>query len=287
MKKSPFLHIILFGFLLGVTLVIGFGRPSPVDDITRVLVTQSDIAQLRAGWKRTWQREPTVAELQTLVDTFIHDEILYREALRMEYDRDDPLIRHTLKLKMEFLGESQALNSEPSLEEMQAYYSMRMDRYREPAKVSFIHVYFSTDKRGADAEKDSRKVVEQLISENPGPGELSGYGDRFMLKDHYVDQDEQQLRAAFGETFAQQVILLAPQVWHGPVASAYGLHLVKVYKRQEPYQPEIAEVEEKLRGDMDFENRQAAKQLFYTEILRNYQIEYDAPTREVMEGGGA
>jgi hypothetical protein len=48
-----------------------------------------------------------------------------------------------------------------------------------------------------------------------------------------------------------------------------------VYDRQEAYLPEIEAIETKIRDDMDFENREAAKELFYTEILRNYQVEYD------------
>jgi hypothetical protein len=33
---------------------------------------------------------------------------------------------------------------------------------------------------------------------------------------------------------------------------------------------------------MDFENREAAKELFYTEILRNYQVEYDDSVRGLL-----
>jgi peptidyl-prolyl cis-trans isomerase C len=286
MKKQPLLHIVLFGCLLGIILVIVFDRPSAVDDATRVVVTESDIAQLRAGWMRTWQREPTAAELRGQLEKFVHDEVLYREAVRLGYDKDDVLIRHTLKLKMEFLGEAQAQKIDPSLDEMQAYYAMRKDRYRVPAKVSFIHVYFSTDKRGAGAEVEAKQALERLVADNPDLGGLTGYGDRFMLKDHYVGQDQRQLRATFGETFAQQVVTLASGTWQGPVASAYGLHLVKVYDRQEAYLPAIEDIEKKIRDDMDFENREAFKQLFYTEILRNYQVEYDNNIKGVMGPGG-
>ena len=96
-----------------------------------------------------------------------------------------------------------------------------------------------------------------------------------MLKDHYVGWDERQIRRDFGESFAQQVVSLAGGTWQGPIPSGYGLHLVKVYDRQEAYLPEIKEIEKNILDDMDYENRLAAKNLFYTEILRNYQVEYD------------
>ena len=275
MKKTPLVHIALFGCLLGIVLVVVFGRPSAVDDATRVVISAGDIAQLRAGWVKLWQREPTAAELRGQLERFVHDEVLYREAVRLGYNKDDALIRHTLKLKMEFLGEAQAQNIEPSVEEMQAYYAMRKDRYRVPAKVSFVHVYCSTDKRGAQSQADAEQALETLRVEDPELSALSGVGDRFMLKTHYVGQDERDLRGSFGDAFAQQVIALEPKTWQGPIESAYGLHLVKVYDRREAYLPEIEAIETKIRDDMDFENREAAKELFYTEILRNYQVEYD------------
>jgi peptidyl-prolyl cis-trans isomerase C len=287
MKKSALVHIVLFGCLLGVTLVIVFGRPSAVDDTTRVVVSASDIAQMRAGWTRKWMREPTAAELRGQIERFVHDEVLYREAVRLGYDKDDALVRQILKRKMEFLGEAQAQKVEPSVEEMQAYYSMRKERYRVPQTVSFEHIYFSLDKRGIKTEAAAKQVLERLVSENPNMGELSGYGDRFMLKDHYVGLDEREIRKEFGGTFAEQVVSLAPGTWQGPIPSGYGIHLVKVYNRQEGYLPELKVIEKNIREDMDYENREAAKQLFYTEVLRNYQVEYDDSVTGLLSGEGS
>ena len=60
---------------------------------------------------------------------------------------------------------------------------------------------------------------------------------------------------------------------------------MKVYDRQQAYLPEIEAIETKIRDDMDFENREAAKELFYTEILRNYQVEYDDSVKGLMGEG--
>ena len=275
MKKSPIVHIAVFGTLLGFVLVVALGRPSAVEDERRVVISANDIQQIRAGWMKLWQREPTGAELQAQVERFVRDEVLYREAVRRGYDQGDMLVRHTMKLKMEFLGESQVEQVEPTAEEMRAYYAMRKERYRVPDKISFVHVYFSRDQRGAQIKADAARVLEKLITDNPDRHALSGYGDRFMLKDHYVGQDERQLTAEFGENFAKRVISLDAGTWHGPIESAYGSHLVYVYDRDASYSPEISEIEDEIRGDMQYEAREAAKELFYTEILRGYQVEYD------------
>jgi parvulin-like peptidyl-prolyl isomerase len=258
------------------------GRPSAVEDERRVVVTASDIEQLRAGWFRLWQRAPTDAELQAQLEQFVRDEVLYREAVRRGYDQGDRLVRHTMKLKMEFLGEAQVQQTEPSAEEIRAYYAMRKDRYRVPGKVSFVHVYLSRDQRGTQAEADAARTLEKLIADEPDLDKLSGYGDRFMLKDHYVGQDERQLLAEFGESFASRVISLEVGAWQGPIESAYGSHLVNVYDREASYLPEIAEIEEKIRNDMQYEAREAAKDTYYTEILRDYEIAYDADARTLL-----
>ena len=175
MNKSPFVHIVLFGCLLAVMLVVVFGSPSAVDDTTRVVVTASDIAQLHASWTRMRMRQPTEAELRSLIESYVHTEVLYREAVRLGYDKDDAVVRNTLMTKMEFLGESQAQKIEPSVEEMQAYCAMRKDRYREPATISFVHIYFNPDTRGLEIEADAKRDLETLVAEGSDEEKLSDY----------------------------------------------------------------------------------------------------------------
>jgi parvulin-like peptidyl-prolyl isomerase len=284
--KTPLVHIVILGGLLGLILLVVFGRPSALDDTTRVVVSAGEVAQLRANWMRTWQREPSDAELRGLIERYVRDEVLYREAVRLGYDKDDQVIRQTLKRKMEFLGEAQAQQTEPSLKEIQAYLAMRKDRYRIPPTVSFTHIFFSVDRRGASTETDALLTLETIQTENLDPEIVANLGDRFMLKDRFDEQDKRQIGSAFGDSFAEAVVSLEPGIWHGPIESAYGLHLVKVSDRKEGYLPELEIIKEKILSDMDYENRQAARDLFYTEILRNYQIEYEDSVERLLDPGG-
>ena len=69
-----------------------------VDDALR-------IARLGAAWSTQWQRPPTAKELKGLVDAYVREEVLYREALALGLDRDDTIIRRRLAQKLEFLTE--------------------------------------------------------------------------------------------------------------------------------------------------------------------------------------
>lgn len=272
-QGSPRARILLVGGLLGLVLVVVLGRPSSVEDDRRIVISEGDLQQIRASWVRLWQREPTAEEMQSQVQQFVRDEVMYREGVRRGYAEDDPVVRHAMKMKMEFLGEAQAEEAEPTADEIVAYFTLRAERYRTPTKVSFVHVYLSRDRRGAQAGDDARATLEALIADDPALDGLSGYGDRFMLQSHYVAQSEADLLKNFGPEFATHVVGLEPERWVGPVESAYGLHLVYVYDRQQSGLPELRTVEESVVEDMRYENSQAAKDLFYTEILRGYQIE--------------
>ena len=57
------------------------------------------------GFSRTWQRPPTQQELDGLVEDYIREEVLYREALAMGLDRDDTIVRRRMRqTQSEFLN---------------------------------------------------------------------------------------------------------------------------------------------------------------------------------------
>ncbi len=71
----------------------------------RIEVTAGQIETLKETWKRQWFRPPTSEELKGLVDAYIYEEVLKREAIALGLDRDDPVIRRRLVQKYEFLTE--------------------------------------------------------------------------------------------------------------------------------------------------------------------------------------
>jgi len=59
----------------------------------------------------------------------------------------------------------------------------------------------------------------------------------------------------FGAEFADAVFALEPGTWAGPVASAYGQHLVLVTEHAAARLPELAEVSGRVAADLDAERR--------------------------------
>ena len=57
---------------------------------------------------------PTPEEMASLVESKIHEEILFREALAMGLDKDDAIIKRRLAQKMDFVIEDLATMLEPT-----------------------------------------------------------------------------------------------------------------------------------------------------------------------------
>ncbi len=279
--RQPVVHVAILGVVVAAAILIVKGPPTG-DEAKRVVVTGADVMQLRAGFMRTWQREPTPVELRGELEKFIRQEVLYREALARGYDRDDLVVRRAMQQKMEFLAASQALRTPPTDDEIEAYFSLRQERYREPAVVALAQVYVSTDRRGDSADEDARELLGRLQGVDPELTDLETWGDPIMLPFIASGLTEQDLRSTFGEEFAASVLDLPVATWVGPIRSGYGFHLVHVLSKQDSRIPDVKDVAPRVINDMEFEARNAAREQLYQEIAQTYQIMLDRPVRELL-----
>lgn len=279
--RHPALHIALLGVLTAAAILVVKGPPTG-EGAKRVVLTNSDLLQLRAGFARTWHREPTEVELRGLLEQHVRQEVLYREALSRGYDRDDPVVRRAMQQKMEFLAAAQGGQGPPTDEEIEAYFTLRRERYRLPPMLSLAQVYIRPDAPGATAEQRAAALLERLRHDDPGPDQLSGYGDAIMLAPFSADVTDADLRSAFGSGFAEAVLALEPGSWQGPISSGYGLHLVKVAERRDSRIPPWTDVRVIVVRDMEYEAANAAKEQVYQEIAQNYQIVTDSQVAELL-----
>jgi hypothetical protein len=278
---KPVFHVMALGLIVAAAILIAKGPPTG-DEAHRVVITEGDLLQLRAGFVRTWQREPTAEELRGALEQHIRQEVLYREALARGYDRDDPVVRRAMQQKMEFLAASQALQEPPTDDEIEAFFSLRRDRYRLPAVVTFAQIYVSPDARGVDAQEDAEALLERLRRDDPELTEIAAWGDPIMLEPVYRDASERDISSTFGREFAERVVALAPGSWEGPVPSGYGLHLVKVLVREDSRVPDWREVRGRIVADIEFEARASSRDQLYQEIAQNYEIVVDPQVRDLL-----
>ena len=243
-NSSPLLIFLVLGIgLFGIDRWLAGGDAGP----RVVTVAGEQVDAIRARWDAQWGRPPTSRELEGLIDEAVREEILYREALRLGLDRDDPIVRRRLAQKMTFMLEDNAQLPAPTTREVEAYFAAHAERYREPRRTTFRHVYLGADRR-ADPRLDATALLHAMRA-----GEAGGWrraGDPFPLLREYADRTDREIAELFGADFAAALGNLATGDWHGPLGSTHGTHLVEVLNRSTPRPPALDDVRERVVQDL-------------------------------------
>lgn len=242
--REPLLQFMALGAL--IFLGAGVFGSSGEGGNRRIVVDEAVAARLASLYEKQMGSAPDKVQLANLVDNYIEEEVLYREALRLGLDRDDEIVRRRLVQKMRFLAARGF--DEPGEEALTAYYQAHREEFLEPAKVSFRHIYFSPDADGAEAAKArARDVLARLQGGcETGCGEQ---GDPFPLQMRFSRLAPLDAVQLFGSTeLADALFTAEPGRWTGPFASGYGWHLVHVSDRQDEHVPSYDEIEEKVRA---------------------------------------
>jgi len=288
--REPWVHFLVLGVALFALSAVLSDRGTDASD-QRIDMTATEIEWLTRNWAARWQRPPTETELRGLVDDYIRQEVLYREALKMGLDRDDEIIRRRMVQKIEFLTEDLAAQAQATEAELQAYLQENLEKYLLPERRSFTHIYFNIDQRGDAAFQAAEETLAQLGASPNEPIDYAELGDRFMLAHNYSSLSEAEVTRQFGQRFAIALFEVEPGGWQGPVGSGYGLHLVRVTEVWEGSVPDLDMVRNEVVRDFATELRDQAREAVFSSLATQYEISIDeeaitAGSLAVDSGGG-
>ncbi len=274
--REPLLHFVLIG--AAIYLLYGaFAEPLPETDDKNIVVTAAEIEWMQTSWQKRWNRPPTDRELDGLVQQYIRETVLYREALTMGLNQHDQVIRRRLAQKLEFLAKDLVALTPPTDEELQAYFDKHRERYQAPVLYTFTQVYIDPDKRGDTTLDHAAAIKAKLIAEGDAIEDPGALGDDFMLQNYYPQKDGSEIQKLFGGGFTDSLTELAPEKWHGPVLSGYGTHLVYVHNVIEPPAPVFAEVLERVTQDWRMQRSEELNEQFYTTLRDTYTVVIEPP----------
>jgi hypothetical protein len=270
--KQPLVHFVVLGALLAAVLHWSAADRVSEDDDT-VRITATDVARLDAGWRSRWNRPPTPQELDGLIRSQVREEVLYREAVAMGLDRDEPVIRRVLGQKLERIAKDLIeLSLAPTDQDLEQFFAENAEQYRPAPLITFTHVFVDPDRRGDQTLKDADAMLAELQSRDRPTEDAEDFGDPFMLPIYYPAKDEQRIGSLFGREFARSVFELPTGRWHGPVLSGYGTHLVYVDALAEFPIPPLADIRERVTQDWVDENRRKITDRYFAELLAKYDV---------------
>lgn len=277
LRRAHALHFVVLGaalFLLQTRILTSAGGTASEPIREPIVVSDERVEQIRADYERDTGQAPSPAVVRSLVEDWITDELLYREALaigldrgdrsvkwrlaeKMRFisdqadgtpddlyhqaldlglDRDDIVVRRILVQKMRLLTKTAITRADFDNSDLQQFLAENQNDYMQPARVSLSHVFLSTEKRGDDAGGEARRLLQELREAAVPPHAATQHGDRFPLGHEYRASSAHHLQKIFGADFASRVFQHEPRTWSEPIRSAYGLHLVWI----EEIEPEKA-----------------------------------------------
>lgn len=238
-----------------------------------ILIDRSLVEHLSKLYELQTGSLPSKVRLERLVDDYVREEILFREAVRMGLDRDDEIVRRRLTQKLDFLQRDFLTIAEPSEDALREFYAAHPDRFPAPAGVTFSHIYFSPDRGGAAAAK--ARAEKTLAALPLGVTRAPEAGDRFPLQHDYADLNPVEASQVFGKTPILEALFIAPaNQWAGPFESGYGAHLIFVSHRKEAAVPPFETIRNRVKEAYLDTARQDGNEKKFEELKKAYSVNY-------------
>lgn len=261
-----------------------FGTPEENFRDTLVHVDSNRINAFISEWESRWNRPPTGQELDGLIQSYIREDVLFRQAVAMGLNEDDPITRRRMAQKLEFLTSDLAMMVQPPEGELEAYFEENKTSYGDSDRITFRQVFFDPDTRGNTTLDDAAEALTKLQAEGVPDKQFMPVGDRFMLQNDFESASEADVARQMGSGFAESVMQLEPGQWHGPVLSGYGVHIVYVFDYLRSPPAVFKDVETAVLENWQLEQRQKFNADFLENLKTRYEIVIDEiPTERILQ----
>jgi hypothetical protein len=262
--REPLVHVLL----LGVLLFALHRRVAPPRASEEIVVPKDAIAGMADDFRRRTGRMPSATDERDMIDAYVSDEIMVREAQALGLDRGDQIVRRRLVQKMQVLIDDIEPVPTPTDAELEAYRAAHAAEYASPPRVSLIHVFVSKQRAGDGADAEAATLRAQLESGS----DAAGLGDPFVRGRELRLHSWNELASIFGSPFADAVMQLPQGTWSQPIRSAYGVHLVRVTEKQSGASPALPEVRQRVEREWRQERRQALNQEARARLRSRYVV---------------
>jgi len=208
--REPLLHFLVLGALIfGLNAVIA--PPIPPERI--ITLTPEIKKQIVDAFTKDRGHAPSPEELKPLLDTWMLNEITFREALAQGFDKGDEMIRERLTQKMSLLIFSNVTVPDPTPAQLQDWLDTHRARYDVPERMSFFEV--------PSMSKAEAEATLKLIDAGKEP-------ESVRLRAHtFEDRPVGSLKGAFSDDFIAALKASPLHKW-GVLPSGDAWHIVRL-----------------------------------------------------------
>ncbi|MDG1494563.1 MAG: peptidylprolyl isomerase [Porticoccaceae bacterium] len=237
MTKTPITQSKPFILLLSIALALSAGaywltKPAEVTDPSLAIDALTN---------------PDSEALQQLINNQLFGDSIV-EAPGIGADIDSTTDRSAMQAKLAGLTKNVTTQQLPTAAELEVFYQLSKQRYRNPSKFWFEVISFATAKHGGKVFQ----MAEQALNAEQTP-----VGDR---RDQYAAISSLELETVYGQNFVDRLMAVEQKnadgqslpCWYGPISSPLGAHLVCVERVVWGDYQALEEVENQLINDWRF-----------------------------------
>jgi len=282
LAREPLFHFLLIGSLLYICLEVLV--PSSKHKGSQIITLEAEtLVQFLQFQNKSFKAQTaknkyaalSPKEKRQLIDDYIREEVMVREAISLGLEENDQIIRRRLIQKVEFinLGFQTELES-ISETELNTYFNQHSRQYIIDASVTFTHVFFEQGEHKDNTFELAKSTLATLNQTAVPFSKAAQYGQRFFFHRNYVDRTPAFISSHFGEDFSKHIFTLTPgTAWHGPIESVYGYHLVMLTKNETSRAPNLQEVASEVLSDLQRIRLSEMKQRALAKMTSKYTIE--------------
>ena len=278
-----------------------------------IVLHDDEINGLIKTWMAQVGRLPTDQDLKGIINQLVEEEILYREALKLNLDKDDIIIKRRLAQKIGFLKQEEQ-NQPPTESELKTYFESKESNYYMEKRFSFTHLYYSKDKNGSERAAQALQVINQLMPKeikirrgdtlngiarmfDTSVEELAKLNnikdvdkiyasnalkipqtdipdsDPFLVGKNFINKTDKEIDRDFGKGFSSNFSQSTKGLWLGPFNSIYGDHLIKISNIVEAKKPDYKEVKKTVLMDYWLDTKQESMKNYIEDLKKDYEIQ--------------
>ncbi len=197
------------------------------------------------------------------------DAELVDEAIALGMHETDLIVTRRLIQKMKLLTHERVRRNEPTEAELEAFLAANEARFTEPARVRLTQIYFR--------ENDDASAVLRTGIESPDA--IDGIGNALPIPRHLPPHSKAELARQLGPAFAEDAFDVPLEAWSGPIASAYGHHLVFAHERRPAVRSSLATVRSEAREGLLYERALIAERGEIERLRAKYGVPREAGTK--------
>ena len=257
--REPLVH-----FLVLAGLLFAFEHFWSARQKERIVVDRQTAEFLIQQREELELRQLAPEERRETIESWVEDEILYREAYKRGLDKD-ARTRRNLILKMRGLALSDL--RDPTEAELRAYFEANREHFRRPPTLAIDQVYY----------RDEASIPEGLLGALRDGLDHKDLGDFLAsVSPSGARYSARELAGTLGADAARAILALEDARWRGPIASKRGFHFVRLVARLPEQDESYEDVASYLAQDWAMAQARRAIEEEVERVRDDYQIVFEA-----------